>query len=470
MRWVPIRSSLAAAAVAVLAGVAVPGAGAQEADSGGGLVTVAGGATASGVRFTYEVPAEFLAATRPFDGGGPVAEASMGSGIARSAASLPFPGELVIAGPGLFYTVTGMTIPGSYPFYVAAEHPTVPKSELGDPSGQYQLAATATERAATSMAQGIFGSADGGSGGSKTSTSISSAADGSAEAVAESVTHGLSFGDGVLKIAAVRSTSVTRLGPTATETETDRKLVVEGATVAGQPVTIDAGGIKAGTAAAPVPFGDGAAQVSQALAQSGISARVLSEDDGAGGATEVLEVSSRHPLPFAGNPEGVFTWKIGKTTTNLVRTGFLPAPEPVDEDPATAQQADAPELPAALPALDAAPDQGGAAPSAVAPARARARAVSRPALPLPSYDPGPVSYAFGGETSGAVEEITAGPEVVPAPAVDSPATLLTAPAAAVRPEGLGRVRLLYVAVAAGAGLAAGLAGLWWKKGVSWAGS
>ena len=65
-----------------------------------------------------------------------------------------------------------------------------------------------------------------------------------------------------------------------------------------------------------------------ALARSGLSARVLTEDDGKGTAAQVLEIQSRHPLPFAGNPEGVFSWRIGRTTTSLVRTGFLPVADP----------------------------------------------------------------------------------------------------------------------------------------------
>lgn len=206
-----MRRTMTAGLAAVLAGVLAPGAQADDTGAGSGLVTVAGDATASGVRFTYEVPAEFLAASTPFDGGGPVAQASIGSGLARSAASLPFPGDVVIAGPGLFYTVSGITLPGSYPFYVAAEYPTSPEAKLADPSGQYQLSAGATDHSASSMARAVFGSSAQGSGGSHTTTSIETEPDGSAVARSESVSEALSLGAGVLKIAAVRSTSVTEL-------------------------------------------------------------------------------------------------------------------------------------------------------------------------------------------------------------------------------------------------------------------
>ncbi|HVW34629.1 MAG TPA: hypothetical protein VHL53_19005, partial [Acidimicrobiia bacterium] len=175
-----MRRTLTAGLVVLLAGLAGPGARADDSGAAGGLVTVAGDATASGVRFTYEVPAEFLAATTPFDAGGPVAQASIGSGLARAAASLPFPGDVVLAGPGLFYTVTGMTIPGSYPFYVAAEYPTTPESKLADPSGQYRLSADATDHSAASLARAVFGPAGQGSGGTRTETVIETQPDGSA--------------------------------------------------------------------------------------------------------------------------------------------------------------------------------------------------------------------------------------------------------------------------------------------------
>jgi hypothetical protein len=455
-----MRRITAAGLVVLWAGVLAPAAGAEDTGAATGLVTVAGDATASGVRFTYEVPAEFLAASTPFDGGGPVAQASIGSGLARSAASLPFPGDVVIAGPGLFYIVTGITLPGSYPFYVAAEYPTAPDAKLADPTGQYRLSASATDHSAASAAQAVFGPPDGGSGGSRTRTSIETEPDGSAVATAESVSEALSLGGGVLKIAAVRSTSVTKLAAGATEAATSRSLSVEGASVAGQPVTIDADGIHAGGGAAPLPLGAGADQISTALVQSGLSARVLRENDGAGGGAEVLEVRSRHPLPFAGNPQGVFSWRIGKVTTALVRTGIVPAPT-TDTDsgadsPTSGSFSDggpdprAPAVTAATPAL------------ASPPAAARRRAGTR--LLPPGYDPGAVAEAFAGEpvgppaATGMAEEGT-GP-------VGTPAALAVS-ASMARPVGLGRVRALYGAVALGALLVAGLAGLWWMKGVSW---
>jgi hypothetical protein len=458
--WRPRLALAAGAAALALTAVPVPAGAEGEVPADAGLVTVAGEATASGVRFSYEVPAEFLAATTPVDGGGPVAQASLGSGLARSAASLPFPGDLVIAGPGLFYLATGITLPGAYPFYVSAEHPGSPEAALGDPSGQYQLSAKANGNSAAGVAKAVFGPPDSGSGGARADTSVVVEPDGSATARAESVSEGLSLGGGALKIAAVRSLSVTRLAAGATNAVTDRKLVIEGATLSGQAVTIDASGVHAGGGSAPIPFGAGAEQISTALTQAGLSVRVAEETDAAGNSAQVLEVRDRHPLPFAGNPQGTFTWRIGRAATSLVRTGFLPAPEPVSETPVDTSPAapgpagepgDAPAATVTAPADTAVPPGAG-------------DGTARGAVSFAGYDPGPVAGIFEGPSNPAGAETG----VAQLAASTPPAGALAVPASrSSGVVGLDRVRTLYGAVGAGALLFAALAGLWWRKGVSW---
>jgi hypothetical protein len=460
--WRRCLAALAAAGAAALPAVVLPAPvlAAGDTPSGADLVTVAGEAVASGVRFSYQVPAEFLAATTPVDGGGPVAQASLGSGLARSAASLPFPGDLVIAGPGLFYLATGITLPGAYPFYVSAEHPGSPKATLGDPSGQYQLSATANGNSATGLARAVFGPPESGSGGARTEASLVVEPDGSAVARAESLSEGLSLGGGALKIAAVRSTSVTRLAAGATRAVTERVLSIEGASLSGQAVTIDAAGVHAGGGSAPVPLGSGAEQISTALAQAGLSVRVADETDAAGSSAQVLEVRDRHPLPFAGNPQGTFTWRIGYTTTSLVRTGFLPVPEPgTDGDEPSGEGS------SATPAADGV-DEAAAAAVPAGPFDAGRRPARSPG-PFAGYDPGPVSEIFEG--SGGVVEAAAGAGTRPANGATpaTPAAMLAVPASRSAVVGLDRVRALYGAVGAGALLVAALAGLWWTKGVSW---
>jgi hypothetical protein len=466
--WRRRLAALAAAGAAALPAVALPTPvlAAEDAPPGSELVTVAGDAVASGVRFSYEVPAEFLAATTPVDGGGPVAQASLGSGLARSAASLPFPGDLVIAGPGLFYLATGVTLPGSYPFYVAAEHPGSPKATLGDPSGQYQLSATANGNSAIGLAKAVFGPPESGSGGARSEASLVVEPDGSAIARAESLSEGLVLGGGTLKIAAVRSTSVTRLAAGATSPVTERGLAIEGASVSGQAVSIDASGVHAGAGSAPVPFGSGAEQISAAMAQAGLSVRVAEETDAAGNSAQVLEVRDRHPLPFAGNPQGTFTWRIGHTTTSLVRTGFLPVPEPdIDGDEPSGDGLAASSPTGGASEADAAAEAATATVPAAGPIAARRPA--RSAGLFAGYDPGPIAEIFEGN-SGVVEAAAgAGTGPVNGATAATPAAMLAVPASRSVVVGLDRVRALYGAVGAGAFLIAALAGLWWTKGVSW---
>src|SRR5262245_50663288 len=100
-------------------------------------------ASAQGVRAAYSVP-HYVAVSQIFDGGGPVTQAEADStGRATSFAALPYPGENAIAAPGLLSVAFGRSVPLAYPFYVEADHPTVPKSELVDPSGSYRLSAAA---------------------------------------------------------------------------------------------------------------------------------------------------------------------------------------------------------------------------------------------------------------------------------------------------------------------------------------
>ena len=101
---VPIRARTAKGVVALaLGGLAAVGTGvlpglAQTAATGTSAAT--GGAQASGMYIRYGIPG-FLVVENFIDGGGPVAQSladtSAGAG---SFASLPYPGETAIAGPG----------------------------------------------------------------------------------------------------------------------------------------------------------------------------------------------------------------------------------------------------------------------------------------------------------------------------------------------------------------------------------
>ncbi len=76
--------------------------------------------------------------------------------------------------------------------------------------------------------------------------------------VAETVDTGLSIGEGALRIASVRSRSETTLAPNDPEPVTRSQLIIEGATLAGQAVTIDATGVHLAGQTVPAPVGRGA--------------------------------------------------------------------------------------------------------------------------------------------------------------------------------------------------------------------
>jgi hypothetical protein len=117
-----------------------------------------------------------------------------------------------------------------------------------------------------------------------------------------------------LRIASVTSRSITVLAADGGPPRTVTELLVEGATVAGQAVSIGPDGIHpAGAAAVPLagnPVGAGLAGV---LAAAGLSARTVSSADGAG---DVLVVTSMHPLPGSG-AQGTLVWRFGGARTAI---------------------------------------------------------------------------------------------------------------------------------------------------------
>jgi hypothetical protein len=276
-------------------------------------------ASAQGVRVTYSMPHDG-AVTTLFDGGGPVSEATGDSrGRAVTFASLPYPGETAMLLPGEVAAATGVRPPAGYPFYARADYPTNPQSEVADPSGTYVLRAQADRGKADGEAalQFIGAGAD--------SVARSSAAThftlddgGNATVVAETVSRGLSFGGGALTIAAVRSRSTTTYlrgsyGPLVT-----RELVIDGARAFDQSVTIGPDGVHVDRKYfARAPFADASQLLNAGLQQAGISVRTVSGSGDRSGSADLLQVTSQHPLPLPGNPNGMLVWRFGAVTTGI---------------------------------------------------------------------------------------------------------------------------------------------------------
>jgi hypothetical protein len=269
---------------------------------------------------TYVVP-NYVAVSEFLDGGGPVAQATVDStGRAVAFASLPYPGENAVFFPGVLSAVLGQPIPTSYPFYVHAEYPVTPESEVTDPSASYELKAKADQGWARGLAAIQFGGA-GDSAVSTTSDHAQAVLDEADKttASAESISRGLSFGEGTLTVISVRSRSVTEYTQGETKPVTATELVVEGARVQGQLVTVGTDGVHAGDQTVPIPFGEGAENLNEVLKRAGLTVRTISAEPAQGGASaDMLEVTSKHVLPVPGNPEGTFVWRFGGATTAII--------------------------------------------------------------------------------------------------------------------------------------------------------
>ena len=305
------RSRAAAiAAAALLIGVLGPGPVAAHAADAAERRSVVARAAAEGMRGTYTMP-DFVAVSEFFDGGGPVAESlADGTGRATSFSALPWPGENAVTAPGALSVVAGRSVPLAYPFYVSADYPTTPTAKVADPTGTYALSA-AVERG-KAEGRGAFGG--GGSGSVAETSVVLDDGGGVTRVVARSTDAALSAGDGVLTIARITSRSETTLGPADTVPITRTVLMVEGARVAGQPVTIGPDGVHAASGAAPLPFGQGDASLNQLLAQAGISVGTMSA--GGPGRADTLVITSVHPVPGAGT--GTLVQRFGGAWTEIV--------------------------------------------------------------------------------------------------------------------------------------------------------
>ncbi|HEV7536049.1 MAG TPA: hypothetical protein VGP90_10470, partial [Acidimicrobiia bacterium] len=318
------------------------------------------GASAQGMRMGYSVPDQF-AVSQFIDGGGPVAQASVDStGKAIGFGSLPYPGETAVAAPGALTLVTKVPVP-PYPFYAEASYPVTPSAEVKDPGGAYLLSARAGPQTADGFAATEFGGAQ------KPVAQVSSTASGGidpagAKVAATSIGEGFSFGDGLLKIASGTSRSVTTYAAGAAKPETKSELLIEGARVGDQAVTIGPDGVH--------PFGQsfkypgGADQLNGALWAAGISVRTLSLQNGDGGATtEALQVTVKHPIPGS-TVSGTFVYEFGGSSSfiafgtagpGLPLPGAGESTPPADITPPSSSPADS-----SPPAPSAAADGSGA--------------------------------------------------------------------------------------------------------------
>ncbi|MCA1844977.1 MAG: hypothetical protein LC792_17645, partial [Actinobacteria bacterium] len=117
-----------------------------------------------------------------------------------------------------------------------------PTSEVKDPSGAYDLKATADQGKASGSALFLFGGPSPVTRATAESNGVLDPA-GKLAMTATGVTEGLSVGDGTLKISSVTSKSVTIYQPGAARPQTKTELIIQGAKVGDQAVTIDRDGV-----------------------------------------------------------------------------------------------------------------------------------------------------------------------------------------------------------------------------------
>jgi hypothetical protein len=302
-------------------------------------------ASAQDARLTYSVLG-FAAVEDVVDGGGTVAQAQLdGGGNSRSFAALPYPGDVVVSGPGLFAFATGQQLPGGYPFFVAAETPLRPEAKLDGPGGRYSLLAQATPRRSAGEGRVLLG--DGESGGRTHGQAVTEVTgDGTVRSVASSVTEGLNLGGGQLRIGVVRSSSVTTLAPGADRQASTSSLTVEGMTVGGVPVTVGPDGLS--VAGSPLGGGAGIEAVERALRQVGIEVQLVeAEAQNGGERARSLEVRLLATPPFPGFPPQQVVISLGGASTAInvgeSLPGMLPEVPPVTAaEPAPAAAAGPP--------------------------------------------------------------------------------------------------------------------------------
>jgi hypothetical protein len=324
-------------------------------------VAFTGFAGADGIRLQVIVPGGPVTANL-VDGGGPVAEAALGSsGDAQGFAAFPFPGDTAMGGAGLAAGALAGAgvrlppeVPTRYPLSVLADS-NAPEQEVG--SGPFALRAR-TNGTDAAEAQAITGvTADGKDGlGIVSSAASLTRTAGEVTALAESRTRGIQIGP--LALAHVTGTAKVILLPDGTATPSS-SLEIGGASVSGTPVASAPGGPEEMVKA-----------LNAALAPTKMQVHYLAAQEIPGGLVSgVLSITAAFPT---GGSDGTFRVLLGRASA-VIRTEQSEAA--IVEPPAPAQTEAVAE--AAAPAVPfGAAAAAVAAPLTVSPARRTAPALS----------------------------------------------------------------------------------------------
>ncbi len=308
------RSGAALVAGLLLGTAALAVGGAGRAGAAGEATSYEGVASAEGVRVSVSAP-NFVAVDTFVDGGGPVSQAVIdGLGNSHAFASLPYPGDLAISGPGLLAGLTGLPSPPPYPFYVDSSYPTKNDAKLAQPG--YELVAHSAE--AASQATATTGGASSGSAIGSTVTRATTGRDAASGAVTAEATGTADIVNvgGVLRIGQVDALAKVTRSPGADPVRAAH-FAINGMTIAGQTVGFSDKGFTFAGTQTPIPAGT---PLLEALEQAKISVAYLGRIDNPDGVVSPgLVVTQQQQIPSG--PTMVVRYVFGQMSASASVSG-----------------------------------------------------------------------------------------------------------------------------------------------------
>jgi len=274
-------------------------------------------ARADGMRVVASDP-HYLPLDATGEVGFPTAQSQLSAnGSSTGFASYPYPGAVVLGVPGLIAS----QVPGApdepYPAYVESSYPRVPRASLA--VGPFALSAGSTADSSESRASSSFGQTNASAGLVTASTETSRQPDGGLDVRSSSRVESLDIG-GALRLGRVTSQLRITRAPSG-EVRRTSTFEVEGASVAGQAVSLTSGGLTVGPAHTPLqetPLDD-------VLAEHGVTVNVLAPRNvGNGSVGAGLEITvTQSTNGVAGAPS--LTYTLGRGFVLLTTTLDGPA-------------------------------------------------------------------------------------------------------------------------------------------------
>jgi hypothetical protein len=411
-----------------------------------GRTVIAGVASAQGVRATMRATGFIVEELA--DSGGPVAQALVDPQDSKSFASLPYPGENAVAFPGVIAAVGGPTLP-AYPFYASAST-SEPEQEVGDPTGGYRLKANAAPGFAAGAAT-LESGGDEPLSGAWAKASVATEGN-QTTSRGETMIRGLTFGDGALRIASLRSLAQTvyRKG---SDPDSVTELIIEGGTAGPLSFTYGPDGLSVAQQGVPTPSGEALAALNEVIAPAGLSIGFVRAQAVAGGqASEVLVVEQAGDI--ANGSRSSVRYRIGEASSALVLGEAVPGSAQGAEQPPAGGP---PPLPAQAPGVPP--------PLLVQPADP---------LPAPTSLPPAARPSTAAIPAAAFSPALSPPSILPVPEASAPSydaaipqgSVALAPSApvAVAPRRISAVAPLSGLLVAGAAAMVAVALLWTKRG------